>query len=217
VQPSPLLADREFVILDGEAVTVDVAEFEQLIDEGTMEALTRAAALYRGDLLDGLDLRDAAFDEWLLMEKQRLRDLAREALAKLIVWHMSGGAHDQAAAVARRLLAIDPLREAAHRSLMQIYSEARPDGAGTEAVSAMLRCASKRTWCQTGGRNRAAVPVDPGKADDFSANSEPVSSVTGCRPKPPTARRNSTSTRLGGRALDLETFDRRPALHQSQR
>jgi TolB-like protein len=122
VQPSPLLADREFVILDGEAVTVDVAEFEQLIDEGTMEALTRAAALYRGDLLDGLDLRDAAFDEWLLMEKQRLRDLAREALAKLIVWHMSGGAHDQAAAVARRLLAIDPLREAAHRSLMQIYS-----------------------------------------------------------------------------------------------
>ncbi|HUL06006.1 MAG TPA: BTAD domain-containing putative transcriptional regulator [Candidatus Acidoferrum sp.] len=123
VQPSPLRADREFVALDTEAVTVDVAEFEQLINEGTMEALARATALYRGDLLDGLDLRDPAFDEWLLMERQRLRDLAREALARLVDRHLSGGAHDQAAAAARRLLAIDPLREAAHRAVMRIYSE----------------------------------------------------------------------------------------------
>ena len=123
VQPSPLLADREFVSLERAAVTVDVAEFEQLIGEGTIESLARATALYRGDLLDGLDLRDAAFDEWLLMERQRLRDLAREALAKLVDWHMSSGAHDQAAAAARRLLAIDPLREAAHRALMRIYVE----------------------------------------------------------------------------------------------
>ena len=122
VRPSPLLADREFVSLEKAAVTVDVAEFEQLIGEGTMEALARAAALYRGDLLDGLDLRDAAFDEWLLMERQRLRDLAREALAKLVDRQMAGGAHDQAAEAARRLLSLDPLREAAHRALMQIYA-----------------------------------------------------------------------------------------------
>jgi len=123
VRPSPLLADREFVSLEGATVTVDVVEFEQLIGEGTIESLARATALYRGDLLDGLDLRDAAFDEWLLMERQRLRDLAREALAKLVDWHISSGAHDQAAAAARRLLAIDPLREAAHRAVMRIYSE----------------------------------------------------------------------------------------------
>ena len=122
VQPSPLLADREFVSLERAAVAVDVAEFEQLIGEGTIESLARATALYRGDLLDGLDLRDAAFDEWLLMERQRLRDLAREALAKLVDRHMTSGAHDQAAAAARRLLALDPLREAAHRALMQIYA-----------------------------------------------------------------------------------------------
>lgn len=123
VQPSPLRADREFVTLDMEAVTVDVAEFEQLIDAGTMEALAQAAALYRGDLLDGLDLRDLAFEEWLLIERQRLRNLAREALAKLLDRHMSGDAHDQAGDAARRLLSLDPLREAAHRALMRIYAE----------------------------------------------------------------------------------------------
>src|SRR5215831_18036432 len=108
VQPSPLLADREFVSLERAAATVDVAEFEQLIGEGTIESLVRATALYRGDLLDGLDLRDAAFDEWLLMERQRLRDLARETLAKVVDGHMASGAHEQAAAMARRLLALDP-------------------------------------------------------------------------------------------------------------
>ena len=122
VQPPPLVADREFVSLERAAVAVDVAEFEKLIGEGTMEALARAMALYRGDLLDGLDLRDAAFDEWLLMERQRLRDLAREALAKLVDWCMSGGVLDQAATTARRLLSLDPLQEVAHRALMQIYA-----------------------------------------------------------------------------------------------
>ena len=122
VQPSPLLADREFVSLEKAAIAVDVAEFEQLIGEGTIESLARATALYRGDLLDGLDLRDAAFDEWLLRERQRLRGMACEAMAKLVDRYMSVGAHDQAGAAARRLLTIDPLREVAHRALMQIYA-----------------------------------------------------------------------------------------------
>ncbi len=123
VRPQPIRADRESVTLDGGAVTVDVAEFERLIGEGTPEAVARATALYRGDLLDGFDVRDSAFDEWLLLERQRLRDLAREALARLLARHMASGAHDEAGAAARRLLALDPLREVAHRALMQIYAE----------------------------------------------------------------------------------------------
>ena len=122
LQPLPLLADRDFVRLERTAVVVDVAEFEGLISQGSTESLARATALYRGDLLDGLDLRDAAFDEWLRMERQRLRNLAREALAKLLDRHMTSGAHDQADDAARRLLLLDPLREVAHRALMQIFS-----------------------------------------------------------------------------------------------
>ena len=119
----PVLADREFLTLDRAEVAVDVGEFEQLIGEGTPEAMERAATLYRGDLLDGLDVRDPAFEEWLLFERQRLRDLARKALATLLDRHMAAAAHDQAGAAARRLLALDPLREIAHRALMRIYAE----------------------------------------------------------------------------------------------
>ena len=122
VQPPPLFADRESVRLERAAVVVDVAEFETLISEGSIESLARATTLYRGDLLDGLDLRDAAFDEWLLMERQRLRDLAREALAKLLDRLIESGAHDQAGDAARRLLSLDPLREGAHRALIKIFA-----------------------------------------------------------------------------------------------
>jgi TolB-like protein len=119
-----LLSDREFVTLDRTAVAVDAAEFERLIAEGTPEGAARAMALYRGDLLDGLDIRDSAFDDWLLMERQRLRDLARQTLAALLDRYMAAdGMHEQAAAVARRLLMLDPLREGAHRALMRLYAQ----------------------------------------------------------------------------------------------
>jgi DNA-binding SARP family transcriptional activator len=96
VQPTPLPSDREFVTLDPAAVSVDVAEFERLIGHGTPEAVARATALYRGDLLDGFEAYDRAFEEWLLMERQRLRDLAREALAGLLDRHITAGRHERA-------------------------------------------------------------------------------------------------------------------------
>jgi adenylate cyclase len=80
---------------------------------------SRATALYRGDLLDGLDVRDAGFEEWLLIERQRLRGLECDALAALLDRYMASDERQQAGAIARRLLRLDPLREAAHRALMR--------------------------------------------------------------------------------------------------
>src|SRR5262245_12710460 len=122
-QPAPLQSDRDFVTLDRTAVLVDAAEFERLIQAGTPDAIAQAAALYRGDLLDGFEVRDPAFEEWLLIERQRLRDLARRAMARLLDDRMAEGAYDQAAALAHRLLMLDPLHEAAHRALMLVYAE----------------------------------------------------------------------------------------------
>jgi len=123
VHPLPMLTDRAFLTLDAAAVSVDVQEFEQRLGYGTPDALECATALYRGDLLDGLDVRDPAFEEWLLFERQRLRELARQALARLLDHYMKGAAREQASATARRLLALDPLHETAHRALMQIYAQ----------------------------------------------------------------------------------------------
>ena len=125
------LGDSESAVLrhDGEAlglvpaaVEVDVTTFERAVVEGTPEALARAAALYHGDLLAGLVVDEMSFEEWLLGERERLRELALEALAKLLAHQRGGGAMEAAVGTALRLLTLDPLQEAVHRTLMRLYA-----------------------------------------------------------------------------------------------
>ena len=119
----PLVADRQSVRLDPASVTVDVAAFERLLAEGTPEAAEKALALYRGDLLDGIGIRDAAFEEWLRIERERLRGRAEEAAASLMARSLADGVRDRAAAAARRLLDLDPFREDACRALMRMHAD----------------------------------------------------------------------------------------------
>src|SRR5262249_50797977 len=123
VDPPPILADRQSVRLNTAALAVDVARFEKLLGDGTPEALERAASLYRGDLLEGFGLRDPAFEDWLAVERQRLRHAAEEALSRLMTLAMAEGARERTATAARHLLSLDPLREAACRKLMQIEAD----------------------------------------------------------------------------------------------
>jgi TolB-like protein/DNA-binding SARP family transcriptional activator len=119
----PIVADRQSVSLDPAAVTCDVAIFERLLADGTPEAMEQATELYHGDLLDGIGIRDPAFEDWLLVERQRLRQGCEDALTKLLAQSMAAGARPRSAATARRLLSLDPLREAAYRALMQMHAE----------------------------------------------------------------------------------------------
>ncbi len=119
--PPALVAGRDAVSLHAGAVEVDVTEFERLVDEGTPEALERAVELYRGDFLDGIGVHDAAFEEWLRSERERLCDLARDALTSLLDHQTTTRATHRAIATARQLLALDPLQEAVHRALMRLY------------------------------------------------------------------------------------------------
>lgn len=119
LDPSPLIADRETARIDPDAVEVDVATFDRLIDEDTVEALVKAAELYQGDLLNGFDGHDHEFEAWLRTERERLRGRASEALSHLLDQQTGSTAID----TARRLLAIDPLDEKIHRTLMRLYAE----------------------------------------------------------------------------------------------
>ena len=119
--PLSLRTWEEAVALDIAALDVDVLAFEQLVRQGTPEALQHAADLYRGDLLEGLGVTERPFEEWLTAERARLRELALEALARLLAHQTRADAPAAAVATALRLLALDPLQEAVHRALMRLY------------------------------------------------------------------------------------------------
>src|SRR5215510_13764289 len=119
----PLHADGSVVSLDPKAVTLDVLEFEKRVNEGTPAALARAISLYRGDLLDGLTVQEPPFEDWLLGERERLHEMALGATGRLLAHQRATGSTEAAIQTALRLLALDALQEAAHRTLMQLYVE----------------------------------------------------------------------------------------------
>lgn len=124
-----LLTEAETVALNPAVVAVDVGAFERRVAEGTPEALAEAATLYHGDLLAGLALKEAPFEEWLLGERERLRELALEGLAKLLAQQRAAGATETAVQTALRLLTLDPLQEPVHRTLMRLYAQLGQRGA----------------------------------------------------------------------------------------
>lgn len=119
--PDWLVAEGETLAINPRAVWVDALAFEEAVEAATPEALARAAALYTGDLLDGLNLREMAFEDWLVVERERYRELAYDVLTRLLKHQADTGETEAAILTAGRLLALDPLQEAVHRMLIRLY------------------------------------------------------------------------------------------------
>ncbi|MFL5661320.1 MAG: ATP-binding protein, partial [Ktedonobacteraceae bacterium] len=106
---------------------LDVAEFEQaltLADAATQRneqhplqaALEQANSLYRGELLPG------CYDEWILPERDRLRQRHLQVLEHLLRLFEGQGDNVTAIRYAQRLLGLDPLSEDLSRRLMRLFA-----------------------------------------------------------------------------------------------
>ena len=104
---------------DLRSIEVDAVLFKHAATQSSVELLAMAETLYGGDLLEGLELRSTSFQEWLRMERQHYRDLAVDALGRLIVIRQAAQEFDKARESARRVLELDELREDAHRFLIR--------------------------------------------------------------------------------------------------
>jgi DNA-binding SARP family transcriptional activator/tetratricopeptide (TPR) repeat protein len=138
-----LRIERDTLALDRDAVEVDAMAFERAVADGMPAALEKAATLYQGDLLAGLAVAEAPFEEWLLSERERFRELALEGLAKLLVHQRSAGSLEGAIRTALRMAALDPLQESVHRTLMRLFVRSGRRGAALrqyqQCVSALQR------------------------------------------------------------------------------
>ncbi len=128
-----------------DGVKVDILDFKAgcaLLDSGAagIEDLRKAVDLYRGDLLDGLTVREAPlFDEWLLTERERLQLLYLEGLWQLSKAQTAAGDLDGAVQTLNRLVEADPLRERSYRAIMGVHLL---QGDRTAALRVYERCAA---------------------------------------------------------------------------
>ncbi|MFL5801327.1 MAG: BTAD domain-containing putative transcriptional regulator [Roseiflexaceae bacterium] len=147
-----LLVAREIVQVNpARAVTLDVATFIDLLhpivqhahDAGVLcpacaARLTQAVALYHGDFLQPVVVREsAAFDEWVTLTRERLHHAALAALAELAAYHESRGEDDQARQYGWRQLALEPWDESAHRCVMRVLAR---KGQRSAALAQYERC-----------------------------------------------------------------------------
>lgn len=125
-----LCTDGDWITLNHEAFALDVTNFLRLAATDTMPALAEAAALYRGELLQGFNLRSEGFTDWLRDERGQLHQCASRVLGKLLALQEAGDDIDAGIATATRLLALDPFGEKTHRALMRLYArQSRTDAA----------------------------------------------------------------------------------------
>jgi len=127
VQLSPderiLIEENDLLGLDETNVSCDVAAFESLVAAGTEESLLKASTLYRGDFLDGFQINEERFDQWVIAERDRLHRMALRGNMALLEMQSRRGATDDAIATAQRSLRIDILQEPVHRALMRLYMQ----------------------------------------------------------------------------------------------
>jgi DNA-binding SARP family transcriptional activator len=148
-----LLADRDAVGLDPSARPwVDLVEFRARLAAckkhghgaadvcpDCLSPLSEAVALCSGDFLQGFSLRDSlVFDDWQYQQGELLRREFDGALERLARGLAAQGEIEAALDHARRRTAVDPLNEAAHCQLMELYARA---GQRPSALRQYAECA----------------------------------------------------------------------------
>ncbi len=108
-------------ILDVEKAIAQAEQAEQAQDTAAMQqALEQVLDLYRGDLLPG------CYDEWILPEREHIRQLFFSAAERLITLLEQEREYAAAIQAAQQLLRHDPLHEATYRKVMR-FSTLRGD------------------------------------------------------------------------------------------
>ena len=116
---SLLVADDQRVELAHGRMEIDAVSIASLAKTNEAAALRRAADLYQGEFLADGAVGDPMFEDWLAGERSRFRDLMTSILDRLLTLEPPA----ERIVLAKRLLALNPLREASHLSLMNAYAD----------------------------------------------------------------------------------------------
>jgi DNA-binding SARP family transcriptional activator/DNA-binding transcriptional ArsR family regulator len=102
-------------------VSIDLEEFTRHYTLGTEDSpdalghWVTCIQNYGGEFLAGY------YDDWILTERERLRNMYLLALGHLIAGYKSQGQYEQALTYARALVSEDPWSEESHRETMRLY------------------------------------------------------------------------------------------------
>jgi DNA-binding SARP family transcriptional activator len=125
--PPILIIESDWIRVNPDAeIFLDVAEFEKIykgahgfqgwqLNAEAIQALERAAELYKNDLLLGW------YQDWALFERERLQNMFLSILDKLIVYCEAHGRYEAGIGYGMQILNFDRARERTHQSLIRLF------------------------------------------------------------------------------------------------
>ena len=105
-----------------ELLSIDLLDYINFARKGDVESVLGLCELYKGDLLTQNEPQNSDFDEWLDIERVRLRDDMITMLLGMVN-RPTGVSIDEKRQCARKLIEIDPYQEVGYRTLMQTASQ----------------------------------------------------------------------------------------------
>ncbi len=117
-----LLSDGDDITLNNDAVSVDVEKFEKLAMTASSEALEEAVTLYGGAFLDGFNIKEKGFEDWISAQRARYEDRAGDVLSEHCLHQEAAGQISEAIATAKKIVRLDPLCGQANRRLMHLFA-----------------------------------------------------------------------------------------------
>ncbi|HLJ54719.1 MAG TPA: tetratricopeptide repeat protein [Chthonomonadaceae bacterium] len=141
-----LIADRQCVRLNSDAVTTDADEFghalacaDRASDVGDrIGYLHNAVRLYTGDLLPG------RYDDWAIQEQSRCRIAYHEALGSIASLSEGAGDLDAALSALRKMSEEDPLNEEACQAQMRVCLPMGRASAALECYERLQQCLNEQ-------------------------------------------------------------------------
>jgi DNA-binding SARP family transcriptional activator/TolB-like protein/Flp pilus assembly protein TadD len=117
-----ILSDRSWVRLNHDLLEVDLWRFCELAKSDDSDDLEQAAALFSGELLEGLDLASDEFADWIRGERDRLTEIRLDVLSRLLQRHQESGGSEAGLSAGQEILRLDPYNETALRGVMTLYA-----------------------------------------------------------------------------------------------
>lgn len=111
---------------------LDAQAFVELAEADDARAWQEALDLYTDDYL-----AEDPYEDWTLVERERLQEMFLTTLARLAGYHVNQGEIDVGIRHYQTILSRDPYREEVHRQLMDAYARA---GRRAEAVQQYQEC-----------------------------------------------------------------------------
>jgi len=190
--PDDILVNRgaEDVQFSSASFAVDVVAFRDDVEDGRW---AKALEVYQGDFLRGFHLEEAkGFQDWMELERGRLREAAADAAWALAQEHIRRGALVEAERTGQRAMGLvwsdeTPVREfilslasAGDRAAaVRFYEKFRSrlwdelelePSAATVAVAESIRIGSERKEAPTPGPSDSSIPLAPGVPERVEVN-----------------------------------------------